>query len=256
MAGRTTTLVYGVLCYAFFFGTFLYVIGFVGNWVVPKSIDTGMRGDTLPSVVINVALLGLFAVQHTIMARPGFKSWWTSKIPAPMERSTFVLATCIVLTLLFWQWRPMPTAVWHTDNSVAVWALSGLSLFGYLIVLYSSFLIDHFDLFGLRQVVLHYRARKYTHHPFAARSLYKFVRHPLMFGFLLAFWATPSMSQGHLLFAIVTLVYILFGITVEERDLLQFLGDDYKSYRKRTPALIPFLPKGKGSGAGTDAAGR
>ena len=246
MAGRTLTLAYGVLCYAFFFGTFLYTIGFVGNWVVPRSIDTGTPGDTLPSVAINVALLGLFAVQHTIMARPAFKRWWTAKIPAPAERSTFVFATCIVLTLLFWQWRPMLTTVWHTDNTVAVWALSGLSLFGYLIVLYSSFLIDHFDLFGLRQVVLQYRGRDYTDHLFAERSLYKFIRHPLMLGFLLAFWATPSMSQGHLLFAIVTSVYILFGITVEERDLLNFLGDDYKAYRKRTPALIPFLPKGKG----------
>ncbi len=246
MVGRTLTLVYGVLCYAFFFGTFLYAIGFVGNWVVPRSIDTGAPGDTLPSVVINVALLGLFAVQHTIMARPAFKHWWTAKIPAPAERSTFVFATCIVLTLLFWQWRPLPTTVWHTDNTVAVWTLSGLSLFGYLIVLYSSFLIDHFDLFGLRQVVLQYRGRDYTHHPFAERSLYKLIRHPLMLGFLLAFWATPSMSQGHLLFAIVTSVYILFGITIEERDLLNFLGDDYKAYRKRTPALIPFLPKGKG----------
>jgi protein-S-isoprenylcysteine O-methyltransferase Ste14 len=246
MVGRTLTLAYGVLCYAFFFGTFLYAIGFVGNWVVPRSIDTGAPGDTLPSVVINVALLGLFAVQHTIMARPAFKHWWTAKIPPAAERSTFVFATCIVLTLLFWQWRPMPTTVWHTDNTVAVWALSGLSLFGYLIVLYSSFLIDHFDLFGLRQVVLQYSGRDYTHHPFAERSLYKLIRHPLMLGFLLAFWATPSMSQGHLLFAIVTSVYILFGITIEERDLLNFLGDDYKAYRKRTPALIPFLPKGKG----------
>jgi protein-S-isoprenylcysteine O-methyltransferase Ste14 len=246
MAGRTVTLVYGVLCYVFFFGTFLYAIGFVGNWVVPRSIDTGTPGDTLPSVVINVALLGLFAVQHTIMARPAFKRWWTAKIPAPAERSTFVAATCIVLTLLFWQWRPMPMTVWHTDNTVSVWALSGLSLFGYIIVLYSSFIIDHFDLFGLRQVVLQYRGRGYTYHPFAERSLYKLIRHPLMLGFLLAFWATPSMSQGHLLFAIVTSVYILFGITVEERDLLNFLGDDYKAYRKRTPALIPFLPKGKG----------
>jgi protein-S-isoprenylcysteine O-methyltransferase Ste14 len=246
MAGRILTLVYGVLCYIFFFGTFLYAIGFVGNWVVPRSIDTGTPGDTLPSVVINVALLGLFAVQHTIMARPAFKRWWTTKIPPPAERSTFVFATCIVLTLVFWQWRPMPMNVWHTDNTVSVWALSGLSLFGYLIVLYSSFLIDHFDLFGLRQVVLQYRGRDYTHHPFAERSLYKLIRHPLMLGFLLAFWATPSMSQGHLLFAIVTSVYILFGITIEERDLLNFLGDDYKAYRKRTPALIPFLPKGKG----------
>jgi protein-S-isoprenylcysteine O-methyltransferase Ste14 len=245
MAGRTLALVYGVLCYAFFIGTFLYAIGFVGNWVVPRSIDTGTPGGTLPSVVINVALLGLFAVQHTIMARPAFKRWWTAKIPAPAERSTFVFATCIVLALVFWQWRPMPMAVWHTDNTVAVWALSGLSLFGYLIVLYSSFLVDHFDLFGLRQVVLQYRGCDYTYHPFAERSLYKLVRHPLMLGFLLAFWATPSMSQGHLLFAIATSVYILFGISVEERDLLNFLGDDYKAYRKRTPALIPFLPKGK-----------
>jgi protein-S-isoprenylcysteine O-methyltransferase Ste14 len=236
---RTAVFVYGSVCYLLFLGTFLYAIGFVANWIVPKSIDTGEVGPRGAAILVNVLLLGLFAVQHTIMARPAFKAWWTRIIPAAAERSTFVLASCACLCLMFWQWRPMPEIIWDPQYPVVRGVLYGLCALGFGIVLYSTMLIDHFDLFGLRQVVLHVRKKDYTHPPFMERSLYRLIRHPLMLGFIIAFWATPTMTAGHLLFAIVTTGYMLFGIQVEERDLVRFLGDDYNQYRKRTPMLLP-----------------
>lgn len=242
--GKNSILTYGIIAYIAFLITILYAIGFVGNWVVPKSIDTGDVRPLGQTILINVVLLGLFAVQHTIMARPAFKIWWTRIIPESVERSTFVLVASLLLLLLFWQWRPMPTVVWQIDQPVVSTALQCLSLVGWIMVFYSSFLIDHFDLFGLRQVVLHYRGQEYTHPSFAVRSLYRWIRHPLMAGFLIAFWFTPTMTQGHLLFAFVTTGYIFFGIWVEERDLAKVLGDDYEKYRKRTAMIIPISKGG------------
>jgi len=241
---RNFVLIYGIIAYLGFLFTILYAIGFVGNWVVPKAIDTGIEGPIGQAILINVVLLSLFAVQHTIMARPAFKAWWTKIIPEPIERSTFVLAANLLLLLLFWQWRPMPIEIWRIDQPVISLLLQGLSLVGWAMVFYSSFLIDHFDLFGLRQVILHFRGKDYAHPSFAVRSLYRWIRHPLMAGFLVAFWFTPTMTQGHLLFALVTTGYIFFGICVEERDLVKVLGEDYAKYRQRTAMIFP-LPKSK-----------
>lgn len=239
---RLFVLFYGVFAYLLFFATFLYAIGFVGNWVVPKSIDSGESSSTWAALAINLALLGLFAVQHTIMARPRFKAWLTRFIPKAMERSTFVLASSLCLVLLFWLWQPMPNKIWDVQQPVARGALVALSLIGWGIVLYGSFLIDHFDLFGLRQVALHAAGKPYTSPRFIERSLYKLVRHPLMLGFIIAFWFTPTMTVGHLLFAVLTTGYIIIGIQFEERDLAAAHGDQYLDYRRRVPALLP-IPK-------------
>jgi len=242
--GRILILLYGVVAYLAFFVTILYAIGFVGSFQVgefslPKTIDTGAEGPLGMAILVNLALLGAFAVQHTVMARPAFKTWWTKVIPAAAERSTFVLAASAILMLTFWQWRPMTDVIWSIEQPVLRALMIGGSLLGWAMVFYSSFLIDHFELFGLRQVILHARRKQYTHSPFVVRSLYRFVRHPLMCGFLLAFWFTPTMTAGHLLFSAATTGYILFGTSIEERDLLRHLGEDYRRYRERTPAFFP-----------------
>lgn len=233
---------YGALAYAAFLVAFLYAMGFVGNWLVPKSIDTGTAGSLLPSLVINGLLLSLFVVQHTIMARPAFKRWWTTIIPKAMERSTFVLLASSILLLTFWQWRPLPTIVWEFTHPAAWWGLTAVSLMGWGIVLLASFMVSHFDLFGLRQVWFRLRERTYRPVGFRLVGLYKLVRHPLMVGFLIAFWATPVMTVGHLFFAIMTTGYILFGTWVEERDLVAEHGEDYINYRRRVRGLVP-LPR-------------
>lgn len=238
---RLLTLAYGVVAYGVFFATFLYLIGFVGGLVVPKDVNTGEAGPLGAALLINSLLLGLFAVQHAVMARPAFKAWWTRIVPEAVERSTYVLATCVVLGLMVWQWRPIEGTIWLIEQPIASRLLQALFFFGWGLVLFSSFLIDHFDLFGLRQVWLYFRGKEYTAHPFVERSLYRIVRHPLMLGFLIAFWATPNMTGGHLVFALLTTGYILIGTRIEERDLVQILGDDYIEYRARTPGLIPFL---------------
>lgn len=237
---RIFVFLYGAVAYLLFLATFLYVIGFLGNFGVPKAIDTGVPTDIWSSVAVNCVLLSLFAVQHTIMARPAFKAWWTTIIPKAIERSTFVLATCAVLGLMYWQWRPLPEAVWEVTSPAGRAVMWSLYALGFGIVLLSTFLINHFDLFGLRQVWLHLRERKPTPVAFRMTSLYRLVRHPLMLGFLIAFWATPYMSMGHLLFSLMTTGYILAGIQFEERDLVKIHGDDYLAYRNRVPMLLPY----------------
>lgn len=237
---RFAALVYGLVAYAFFFVTILYAIGFVGNLVVPKGIDDGPVEPLGRAVAINLAMLAAFGVQHSTMARPAFKAWWTRMVPVVIERSSFVLITSVILLITFWQWRPMPTTIWRVEAGWAAHFITGASMVGWALVFYSSFLIDHFDLFGLRQVWFYFRGQPYTHPVFMERSIYRRVRHPLMLGFLIAFWFTPHMTAGHLLFAGVTTLYILVAVQIEERDLLRFLGEDYRAYRRRTPMLIPW----------------
>jgi protein-S-isoprenylcysteine O-methyltransferase Ste14 len=238
------TLVYGILAYIVFLGAFLYAIGFVGNIGVPKSIDSGPTVPLAQALVINVLLLTLFAVQHSVMARPAFKRWWTQFVPKQIERSTYVLLASVILLLLFWQWRPMPAVVWDARATILGPVLLGLSALGWLIVLFSTFLINHFDLFGLRQVALYFQRQPYIPVSFVTRGLYKVVRHPLMLGFLIAFWATPLMSAGHLMFAGVTTAYILIALQLEEHDLVQADPATYERYRRETRMLIP-IPRSK-----------
>lgn len=240
---RLTVFTFGVISYLVFFISFLYVIGFVGNLFVPKSIDSGSEASLTQSLIVNLALLGLFAIQHTIMARPAFKRWWTKIVPAQMERSTYVLAASLILMLLYWQWRPIPGVIWSVENPVGKAVLSVLFWLGWGTVLFSSFIINHFDLFGLRQVWLHLMDQEYHHVGFQTRSLYRYIRHPLMLGLIIGSWATPHMTTGHLLFAVAATAYILIGIQFEEHDLVQFLGKDYDEYRHRVPMFIPFLKK-------------
>jgi len=236
---RTLSFLYGALAYGVFFVVFLYMIGFVGNIVVPKSIDSGPVTGTAEAILINVLLVGLFGVQHSVMARPAFKSWWARIVPRHVERSTYVLLASLILALLFWQWRPMPAVVWDVQESLLRGALTGLFFAGWVVVLYSSFLIDHFDLFGIRQVYLHFKNRPYSHPPFVVRSLYRFMRHPLMVGFLISIWSAPTMTAGHLLFSVLLTGYVLIGVTLEERDLAGNLGPEYVVYRSETPMFVP-----------------
>jgi protein-S-isoprenylcysteine O-methyltransferase Ste14 len=236
---RYFTIVYGGAAYALFLVVFLYLVGFVGGFVVPRNVDHGIAAPIGQAVAVNVALLALFGAQHSVMARPGFKRWWTRFVPDAIERSTYVWLSNAVLLLLYWQWRTMPAVIWHVGlpaGRLALWALFGL---GWVIALAATFMINHFDLFGLRQVYLAWREKPYTDLDFRTRMLYRLVRHPLMLGFVIAFWAAPTMTAGHLLFAFGMTGYILTAIQLEERDLVAALGEKYRDYRRDVPMLLP-----------------
>jgi len=238
--GRAAALIYGVASYLVFFVSFVYTVAFIGNYWVPKSIDVGVESGLVPSILVDVALLVAFAQQHSIMARPAFKRWWTTVIPASCERSTYVLASSLLLILILWQWRPITTTIWRVEGLPAA-ILVAISWIGWLIALASTYLIDHFELFGLRQVFDALRGAAARVTPFKTPLLYGLVRHPLMLGFLLAFWATPHMTAGHLLFAVMMTGYILVGVRLEEQDLVAEFGAPYEQYRRRVPMLVPRL---------------
>jgi methanethiol S-methyltransferase len=240
---RILAFLYGLVAYFVFFATFLYAIGFVTGFVVPKTIDTGAIVPIGEALLINVLLMSLFGVQHSVMARKPFKQWWTRFVPSAIERSTYVLLASLALVLLFWQWRPIPTIVWQVADPNIAMVIVGLSFVGWVLVLTSTFLINHFELFGLHQVVINLAGRTMPAPRFRTPVLYRVVRHPLYLGFIIAFWAAPTMTVGHLLFAAVTTAYIFVGIFLEERDLVADFGDEYRRYRERVSMLLPLARK-------------
>jgi len=246
--GRNLALVYGIACYAIFFVTFLYLIGWLMNLVVPTSIDSGVPGNPFAALALDLALIAAFGLQHSVMARPGFKRALTRFVPRPVERATYVLASSAVFVLLFAAWQPIPVALWRVHGAAATVLQAG-ALLGFGIVLYTSFLIDHFDLFGLRQVFLAWRNRPYSEKRFVTPSLYRFIRHPLYVGWMISFWSTPALTLGHALFASGMTAYILIAIRYEERDLAAALGEPYRSWRATTPMFVPRTSGRGGAGA-------
>jgi methanethiol S-methyltransferase len=242
---RILALLYGLAAYLFFFVTFLYAIGFIAGVVVPKTIDTGSVAPLTEALIVNVLLMSVFAIQHSVMARAGFKRWWTKIVSPAVERSTFVVAATLALALLIWQWRPIPTVIWQVNDPNAVMALMALEALGWGIVLLSTFLINHFELFGLHQVANNLAGKPMPAPKFRTPMFYKMVRHPIYLGFIIAFWAAPVMTAGHLLFAAVTTAYIFVGIALEERDLVTVFGDEYRRYRQRVAMIVPFLGKSR-----------
>lgn len=236
---RVGVFIYGAISYLVFFGTFLYAIGFLGNFLVPKSIDSEPTSPLFWALTVNLMLLGIFALQHSIMARKGFKEFITRYIPQPAERSTYVLLSSLALILLFWLWEPLGGVVWKVESVTGQVLLYSAFAFGWLLVLVSTFLINHFDLFGLRQVYLYLRGKEYQPLKFTTPGLYKYVRHPLYVGWFFAFWSTPTMTISHLVFAVMTTAYILVAIQLEERDLVRIHGDHYRRYRRQVPMLVP-----------------
>jgi methanethiol S-methyltransferase len=237
---KVTAFLYGAFAYAVFLVSFLYAIGFVEGLLVPKDIDAGPVAPLSQAVIVNLLLMSVFAVQHSVMARPQFKRWWTQFVPKSVERSTYVLLASLALILLFWLWQPIPTVVWQVENPAAAAMIMALSFVGWLLVLFSTFLINHFELFGLHQVVNNMSGRTPPVAQFRTPVLYKVVRHPIYLGFIVAFWAAPVMTVGHLLFAAVTTAYIFVGIALEERDLIDLFGNEYRRYRDRVGMLIPW----------------
>ncbi|HEV2629121.1 MAG TPA: NnrU family protein [Pseudolabrys sp.] len=238
--GRLLALLYGIVSYFVFFVVFLYAIGFVSALGVPKTIDTGAAAPLLEALTIDILLMSIFAIQHSVMARPQFKQWWTRLVPKSVERSTYVLFSSLALVLLFWQWRPIQGLAWQINDPRIAMAVIGLSLVGWLIVLTSTFLINHFELFGLHQVANNLTGRPMPPPRFRTPLYYNFVRHPIYLGFIIAFWAAPKMTMGHLLFAAVTTAYIFVGIMLEEHDLTTVFGDDYRRYRQRVSMIVPW----------------
>jgi methanethiol S-methyltransferase len=236
---RIATFLYGLACYSVFLGVFLYAIGFIGGFATPTQLDGVADRPLLQALAINLGLLALFAVQHSVMARPAFKRWWTRMVPEAAERSTYVLASSLALIVLFIYWEPMGGVIWSAPEGAATTVILGLYAFGWLLLLYTTFLIDHFDLFGLAQVWRHWKGESYRPPQFRTPSLYRVVRHPLYVGWLIIFWAAPTMTIAHLVFAIMTTAYILIAIQLEERDLIDAFGSEYSSYKRRTPMLIP-----------------
>jgi len=241
--GKIISFLYGVISHVLFLLVFMYMVAFLGNFIVPKSIDSGAVGAFGLALIVNILLLALFTIPHTIMARPGFKQWWTTIVPKHIERSTYVMISNLLMILLMWQWQPMVGVVWSVENPVGapiLWSLFGI---GWVSIVISSFMINHFDLFGTRQVYLHLLNREYSPLEFKTRGFYNYTRHPLMVGWIVAFWSTPDMTVGHLVFAIGTTVYILIAIQIEERDLVKFHGEAYESYRRRVSMIVPFKKK-------------
>ena len=238
--GRLLALLYGIVSYFVFFVVFLYAIGFVSALGVPKTIDSGAAAPLLEALTIDILLMSIFAIQHSVMARPQFKQWWTRLVPKSVERSTYVLFSSLALVLLFWQWRPIEGLAWQINDPRIAMAVIGLSLVGWLIVLTSTFLINHFELFGLHQVANNLTGRPMPAPRFRTPLYYNFVRHPIYLGFIIAFWAAPKMTMGHLLFAAVTTAYIFVGIMLEEHDLTTVFGDDYRRYRQRVSMIVPW----------------
>jgi protein-S-isoprenylcysteine O-methyltransferase Ste14 len=237
--GKLLQLTYAAVAYVLFLGAFLYAIGFVGDLMVPKTIDSGPQGPWILALAIDAALLGVFAIQHSVMARPAFKRWWTRFVPEGIERSTYVLASSLCLSLLFWQWRPLDMTVWALSGLTA-YIMRAVFLLGWLVVLASTFMLSHFELFGLTQAYSAFRDRAVERLPFHTPMLYGLVRHPIMLGFVIAFWSAPVMTLGHLVFAVATTLYILIALQLEEADLVATFGTSYSEYRRRVPMLVPF----------------
>jgi protein-S-isoprenylcysteine O-methyltransferase Ste14 len=243
---KSLAFLYGVIAYVVFLIAFLYAIGFVGNFFVPKSIDTGTEPGFFLALIINSAVFGLFVLQHSIMARPGFKKWIGRFINPAIERSTFVLLTSLILLLIFWQWQPMKAVIWDAGSGTLSMILWGVFVFGWLVVFLSTFMINHFELFGLKQIFDNLKSKEPESHKLQVKFFYRIVRHPIMLGFIIAFWATPVMTAGHLVFALATTFYIILSVKfLEERDLKKIIGKDYEDYTKKVPMLVPFMKAGK-----------
>ena len=243
---RLLIFLYGVIAYVIFLGAFLYAIGFLGNFIVPKSINTGVESSMTLSIIVNALLLSIFAIQHSVMARPSFKKALTKIIPQAMERSTYVLLSSLILLLLYWKWQPLPEVVWSIENEIISTIVIVLFFVGWLIVFFSTFMINHFELFGLEQIYNNLKSKSSKPLTFTTRFFYGIVRHPIMLGFLIAFWATPIMTVGHLFFAIMTTLYIYIAVKYfEEKDLRKFIGEEYDEYIKKVPMFIPFTKKGR-----------
>ncbi len=241
---KSIAFLYGVVAYCIFLVAFLYAIGFVGNFIVPESIDSGTETTFIQAFLVNALLLGIFAIQHSIMARPAFKIWWTSIIDPAIERSTYVLLSSLALLLLYWQWQPITSIVWKAENQTLAFILTGTYFFGWLVVFLSTFMINHFELFGLKQIFENLRNKQSQSSTFKTNFFYKIVRHPIMLGFIIAFWATPLMTLGHLIFSIATTLYIFIAVKYfEEKDLRKLHGKKYEDYQKKVPMIFPFIGK-------------